>query len=261
LSAINTQLAPDLSFSALYRNYDYNYYAYESNTFAEQSNTRNESGLYTAIKLNLHSRWSLSLYSDFYHFPKESYYSSLPVRGEDYFLQLQYRVRKKWEILARFQYENKSKDEVDDYGLKAVEGRQQLKYLLQWKYILSDFNFKNRIACNAIDNEKGYLMVQEVNYKPLEKRWGISLRYLLFDTPSFSSRIYAYEPDVMYSFSVPFHYGEGQRISTVFKYKLQKMTLNIKLGQTHFYDNTQVKSGSVEGHKSTEVKLVLKWIL
>ena len=91
--------------------------------------------------------------------------------------------------------------------------------------------------------------------------WGISLRYLLFDTPSFSSRIYAYEPDVMYSFSVPFHYGEGQRISTVFKYKLQKMTLNIKLGQTLFYDNTQVKSGSVEGHKSTEVKLVLKWIL
>jgi len=83
----------------------------------------------------------------------------------------------------------------------------------------------------------------------------------LFDTPSFSSRIYAYEPDVMYSFSVPFHYGEGQRISTVFKYKLQKMTLNIKLGQTLFYDNTQVKSGSVEGHKSTEVKLVLKWIL
>lgn len=261
LSAINTQLASDLSFSALYRNYDYNYYAYESNTFAEQSNTRNESGLYTAIKLNLHSRWSLSLYSDFYHFPKESYYSSLPVRGEDYFLQLQYRVRKKWEILARFQYENKSKDKVDDYGLKAVESRQQLKYLLQWKYILSDFNFKNRIACNAIDNEKGYLMVQEVNYKPLEKRWGISLRYLLFDTPSFSSRIYAYEPDVMYSFSVPFHYGEGQRISTVFKYKLQKMTLNIKLGQTLFYDNTQVKSGSVEGHKSTEVKLVLKWIL
>jgi hypothetical protein len=57
------------------------------------------------------------------------------------------------------------------------------------------------------------------------------------------------------------HYGEGQRISTVFKYKLQKMTLNIKLGQTLFYDNTQVKSGSVEGHKSTEVKLVLKWIL
>jgi hypothetical protein len=61
--------------------------------------------------------------------------------------------------------------------------------------------------------------------------------------------------------STAFHYGEGQRISTVFKYKLQKMTLNIKLGQTLFYDNTQVKSGSVEGHKSTEVKLVLKWIL
>jgi len=169
-----------------------------------------------------------------------------------------YNVRKKWEILARCQYENKSKDVADNYGLKAVESPEQLKYVLQWKYILNDFYFKNRIAWNNIDDELGYLMLQEINYKPLDKYWSISLRYLLFDTPSFASRIYAYEPDVMYSFSVPFHYGEGQRISTVFKYKFRSLTFNLKLAQTLFYDNTAIKSGSVEGNTWTEIKAALK---
>ena len=262
LSAFNAQLAPDLSFSLLYRKYPSDYYSYESNAFSEQSNTRNESALYSALSMDFKPNWKVSLYADFYHFPQASYYSDSPLRGSDYFLQLEYQKRKKWRLSAQCKYEIKPNDETDDYGLKTIGNSQQLKCVMHWKYIMGDFNLKSRIAWNALfEEEVGVLMAQELNYKPLQKPWGISLRYLLFDSPSFASRIYAYEPDVMYSFSVPFHYGEGQRLSAVLRYKIKNVTLNAKLAQTLYYDNTEVKSGSVEGNKSTEIKLVLKWVL
>jgi len=47
LSGLNAQLATDLTFSSLYRNYSSNYYVHESNAFSEQSNVRNEKGLYS----------------------------------------------------------------------------------------------------------------------------------------------------------------------------------------------------------------------
>ena len=83
----------------------------------------------------------------------------------------------------------------------------------------------------------------------------------MFDSTSFASHIYACEPDVMHSFYIPFHYGEGQRISTVFKNKFRSLTFNLKLAQTLCYNVKPIKSGSVEGNKWTEIKLALKWVL
>ena len=188
-------------------------------------------------------------------------YSHIPLRGTDYFVQLSYRLRKKLQLYARCNYESKTNNEADDFGLQSVNNTRQLKFVFQWKYNMGDLNLKNRIAWSAVNKDMGHLMSQDLSYKPLEKPFALSLRYVLFDTPSFASRIYAYEPDVMYSFSVPFHYGEGQRLSAVLRYKIKNVTLNAKLAQTLYYDNTDIKSGSVEANKSTEIKLVLKWVL
>ena len=55
--------------------------------------------------------------------------------------------------------------------------------------------------------------------------------------------------------------GRGERISTVFKYKFRSLTFNLKLAQTLYYNDTPIKSGSVEGNTLTEKKLALKWVL
>ncbi len=261
LTALNAQLAPNLSFSALYRNYASDYHAKLSNAFAEQSNTRNERGLYTALSLEITDHWNLSFYADVFYFPEASFYSQSPLRGNDYFLQLIHRVRKKWQWSARLKYELKNQNLNDDVGLSEIDIRKQLNGFVQTKYIMSHFNFKSRVNWNRQDEEMGYLLAQEMSYRPFEKPWSITARFVVFDTPSFASRIYAYEPDVMYSFSVPFHYGEGRRTAVVAKYKFNNVTLNVKLAQTQYFDRTPVKGGRVQGNKSTEVKLVLKWVL
>ena len=159
------------------------------------------------------------------------------------------------------QWEYKSKDDKEHYGLPLISKRQQHKYLLQWTHLWSDFKFKSRANWNLLEEEWAFLLAHELHYKPLNKAWALSFRYLIFDSPSFASRIYAYEPDVMHAFYVPFHYGEGQRLSSVFKYKFRNLTFNLKLAQTLYYDDTPIKSGSVEGSRLSEIKLAVKWIL
>jgi hypothetical protein len=111
-------------------------------------------------------------------------------------------------------------------------------------------------------NDWGYLMLYDIKYKPLESNWSYSLRYLLFDTPNYSTRIYVYEPDVLYSFSVPAFYGEGQRIVGVLKCKINRqLSLNFKIAQTQYYDNTPIRSGSIKGDKLTDFKILVKYVL
>ncbi|MBL6663725.1 MAG: helix-hairpin-helix domain-containing protein [Flavobacteriales bacterium] len=261
LSALNSQLSSNVLFSTLYRNYSSDYYALDSKGFGEQSSTRNERGLYSALSLDINRQWTLSLYADFYRFPQANFYSQVPSLGQDYLLQLMYKVSKTSSLIARGQWENKTKDDKEHYGLPLISKRQQHKYLLQWTYDWDNYRFKSRVNWNHLENERAYLLAQEMHYRPVNKAWSLSFRYLIFDSPSFASRIYAYEPDVMHSFYIPFHYGEGQRISTVFKYKFRSLTFNLKLAQTLYYDNTPIKSGSVEGNTLTEIKLALKWVL
>ena len=49
--------------------------------------------------------------------------------------------------------------------------------------------------------------------------------------------------------------------SAFFKYKFRSLTFNLKLAQTLYYNDTHIKSGSVEGNTWTEIKLALKWVL
>ena len=48
--------------------------------------------------------------------------------------------------------------------------------------------------------ETGYLIYQDVVYKPKSSPFSFSFRYGLFDTDSYNSRIYAYENDILYVF-------------------------------------------------------------
>lgn len=91
---------------------------------------------------------------------------------------------------------------------------------------------------------------------------GFNSNFSLFDTPNYSTRIYVYEPYVLYSFSVPAFYGEGQRIVGVLKCKINRqLSLNFKIAQTLYYDNTPIRSGSIKGDKLTDFKILVKYVL
>jgi hypothetical protein len=73
--------------------------------------------------------------------------------------------------------------------------------------------------------EKGSLSYAELIYKPAMKTFSVSLRYTLFDTDGYNSRIYAYERDVPAFHTIPAHYKAGNRIYVIGNWKWKKTTM------------------------------------
>ncbi len=61
----------------------------------------------------------------------------------------------------------------------------------------------------------GYLLSQNLVFKLPIRHLSLTVLYALFDTDSYDERIYAYESDVLYGYSVPSYYGKGIRFLAV----------------------------------------------
>jgi hypothetical protein len=59
--------------------------------------------------------------------------------------------------------------------------------------------------------QHGFLIYQDVVYKAAELPLQITGRFCLFDGDSYDARIYTYENDVLYVYSVPAFYNQGIR--------------------------------------------------
>ncbi len=60
---------------------------------------------------------------------------------------------------------------------------------------------------------RGLFLSQDISYHSPGERFTLNARYAVFDSPDWSTRIYAYENDLLYSFSIPAFYRQGSRIS------------------------------------------------
>ena len=92
---------------------------------------------------------------------------------------------------------------------------------------------------------------------PLKSLSG-NIRLQYFETDGYNSRIYAYENDVLYSFSIPVFYGKGYRYYLNLNYDItRKLTVWVRAAQ-YIYPN-QIKIGSaldeINKKQKTDVKL------
>lgn len=262
LNGMLLYLAPKLSFSALHRNYPKEFDFRYAQAFSENTKLGNEKGLYLGMEFQPFYKWRLKAYADYYEFPWLKFGVDAPSSGRDYLCHLEYYPSKKWNMYFRWKREDKQGNEVDEFGLNDLIWNKKQSWRWQVQYSVGDFKFKNRVEWSQYNESNGYLLLQDVRYKPLESKWSATMRYALFETADYDSRIYAYEPDVLYAFSVPAHYGSGQRYLLVFKYRFyRKLSAWIRLSETTYFDRTSVKSGweEIDGNKVTEVKVQLRY--
>ena len=90
-----------------------------------------------------------------------------------------------------------------------------------------------------------------------------ALRLQYFETDGYDSRLYAYENDVLYSYSIPAFYDKGFRYYITANYNLtKKISLWIRLAQTIYRDKTSIGSGldEIAGNRRTEIKVQAGYI-
>ena len=113
-------------------------------------------------------------------------------------------------------------------------------------------------------NQHGYFLCQDIAYKPENLPFSLTFRYAIFDAKDYNARVYAYENDVLYSFSVPALYGKGMRFYLLGKVKLfNSLTLYARIGRIIYSDRDVIGSGltQIEGNHKTDLKVEAVWKL
>ena len=260
---------PKADVALLYRNISAAYQSLYGNAFTENALPTNEKGFYAGIALRPHPAWRLQAYADHYTFPWVRARADAPGSGKDYMVQASYIPNKVAEAYVRFRSEVKGANKAGNNGVMnevLPVPRQSLR--LHFTYQLNrQLGLRSRVEkvwYNAkAQAEQGFLIYAEGNYKAGMKN-AANLRVQYFNTGSFNSRIYVYESDVLYGYSIPFFYGRGYRFYSNLSYHLSpKCSFWLRWAETVYTDRTTIGSGleQMKGRRRTEVKVQVRWLL
>ena len=261
-------LDPKLTFIAHYRNFERNFQNVFGNAISENTLPQNEKSLYVGMEAKIFKSLTLSAYLDQYKFPWIKSGASAPSGGNDIFTQLNYTPNKKLDMYFRFRHrskvENSTVDNLYDYLVPYTQSNFRYNLSAQ---ITPEIKFKTRIEYTHLNktdvpDENGVAIVQDIIYKKLKFPFTFTLRYAVFDTKSYSSRLYVYENDVLYSYSVPALYYKGQRAYFLVNWDITRnFEIWVRVART-VYDNQKVISkGSlteIDSNHKTELKLQLR---
>jgi hypothetical protein len=259
---------PRVSVSVVYRNYDKAYFSFYNNGFSEGSNTQNEKGLFAGTKVKLNSAWTVNSYVDFYSFPWLKFQVDAPSKGYEFLVQPTYRPNKELEVYGRFRVQLRQKNSRDSDGtITPIEDVLQRNYRVNLSYKVSEgITIKSRVEYITIDRpsntpEKGWMITQDVVYRPKSIPIDLSIRYALFETDSYDTRIYTFENNALYVFSVPAYYYQGSRAYLLLRYSfLRHCDLWVRYGTFLYADRTSLSSGAeeIKGNRKSDITVQLR---
>ncbi len=262
-------LSSNLAVIVQYRNYDKDYQTLFANAITEGSRPVNEKGLYTGFEAKLSSQFFLNAYIDIFQSDWLRYQVNSPSYGKEYLAQLNWRPSRKIEAYLRIRYIEKAANTNESTSaIKFTENRTQQNIRFNITYKLNDWlTLRNRFEIlefkqPSANKETGYLLYQDIMYKALSSPVSFTLRYALFDTDSYNSRIYAYENDVLYVFSVPAYYYRGSRAYFLLRYQYKKwFDIWLRYGVWLYNNRTSIGSGldEIQGNKRSDIKIQIRF--
>lgn len=280
-TALTEKLAPatinSLAFSpsstvslvVLQRYYSPSYDVLFANAFGESSRNNNENGVYLGTEIHPYKNWKIAAYADCYRFPWLKFGIDKPSVGYDLLIQADYTPTEETRMYARCKFKQKEDNISNDSTTTPYVSnynKGSLRYVLQ--YAISE-NLKLQNTLEGTYSQKasdkptyGILLAQDLSYSFVQLPLSFNLRYEFFDALSYENRIYMYEKDILYAFSIPALYGKGSRYYLNIKYNLWKnLSIYFKIGQTTYINKEIIGSGleEIEGDRKTDVRVLVRY--
>jgi hypothetical protein len=239
------------------------YQAVYGNAFTENTYPTNENAIYAGVSLRPLAGWRLDMYADLYRFPWLKYLVDAPSYGKDFLTQLTFSPGKLLEIYCRFRNETKQTNQpgnttVTNY-LTSIP-KQSLRTEIIY-HVNSAVTLRERIELlwydeKGMNKENGFLGFFDFVFKPLLRAYSGNIRLQYFETDGYNSRIYSYENDVLYSFSIPAFFEKGYRYYINVDYNLKRnLAIWLRWSQTIYTDETSIGSGLDEIPKNHRSEL------
>ena len=271
LVGLTVKPAGYLNFTVMYRDYGRAYQNLLSNAFGEGSRNQGQRGVYLGVEVAPAPYWTILAYADQFQFTWLTSQVNAPSRGHDYYLRVSHSFNRRTSAYLQLRSKTKMKNSTDGevfshypifYTKNTV--RFNITYELGWDIHCANKAEYAHYRNEDGSNEHGYFLCQDIAYKPENLPFSLTFRYALFDAKDYNARVYAYENDVLYSFSVPAMYGKGMRFYLLGKVKLfNSLTLYARIGRTIYSDRNTVGTGlsQIEGNHKTDLKVEAIWKL
>ncbi|MGB0165968.1 MAG: ComEA family DNA-binding protein [Luteibaculum sp.] len=266
LMGLLVSLHPQLNFGALYRNYPASWNNAAGNPFSGYGRGRNERGLYTGFEFQFNKHWVANFYVDQQINPGPDSRSSESSLDQDFFFQLSYLEKRRINVYTRFRYRISGEEQnTASERLAILENRYQSNIRLHADLTVSK-EVSLRYRVEYLFNEKGNsntgtLFYQDLSFKPLEKSWDFVMRFAWFSTSTFNERIYAYENDLLYSFSIPPYYGKGIRYYAKVGWDISyKISAWLRYATWIYQDRASISSGNnlIRSNQDPDLALMLR---
>lgn len=254
--------------SVVYRHYDRNFHSFYANAFGEGSRNINERGLYLGLKYTPSRRWQYGAYLDYFKFPWLRYLvDKKPTDGLGFLVRGSYKPTKTTEAYLQYFEEHKEKNLPERLSTKnETVSNSRHSIMLGLDHALNKiWSINSKIIYNTFDYQgfvasKGIAIVQDVNAE--FGKLSFSGRVAFFNTDDYDSRIYVYERDVLYAFSIPAYFDHGLRDYLLVQYKFSRhFDAWLRLSRTDIFNQSTIGSSLDEINKPhrTDVRMQVRW--
>lgn len=259
INTISYEFTPRLTLMALQRYYPYKYQAIYSNTIAEGGSANDESGLMIGGKITTWNRASLTLYSDLAYFAWPKFNTSGSTYRLDNFLQLD-ASHEKWSLLLRCRMKMKEHSGKEAGTISRVLDTRSRAVISYSNGTLTLKTQSDYVTSHENITSRGFMFSQSMKW---QNNW-ISVFGLVgyFHTDDFNSRVYIYDPGLLYTFSFPSFYGKGLRISMNGKVAAKgNLTFVLKGSYTRHFDRNVISSGlqQINGSTMSDIETQVQW--
>jgi len=211
----------------VYRDFPATYKTLYSTAWSEQSTPNNERALYAALQYEWYRKWTVSAFADIIQFPWLRFRDNAPGFQHDYFIEAKQFFNKYSIHYLRVRNTIFTNNTSEYSTIK----KQQTNYRWNIRYhfendrpgqIATAFRAEIVQLKNLEKSVLGTMFFADLGYKSKSGKIKLVGRYVIFNTPDYDSRIYAYENDVLYAFSIPAYYGIGNRFYAVLTTRLAR---------------------------------------
>jgi hypothetical protein len=220
----------------LFRNYDAAYISFHGRGPGNNSITGNENGILGSFSFEAARHFFISAGFDIYNFPWLKYRCTSPSQGTKREVRAKYIPSEKFAVEATYSYKATMVDVIEPVGIPKLNKYITERIKCSLRYSLhEDLTLGTRIDYKVVDpsNSQGILLLQDMIYKFKPFPLTLWFRYCIFNTDNWDSRLYTYENDLLYNFSIPALSGIGSRSYIMVKYDIADFAvIRVKYGIT-----------------------------
>jgi hypothetical protein len=241
MSALNGLLfAADrrVTLAVLHRTLGREYQSVYAAPFAETSGASNEQGVYLGTDVRFGRKWQINAYADVWRHPWLRFGVGAPSAGSEYLGRLIWTPKRGVSFYALWQLEIKERDNDAEGSIGLAENRRG-RFRLHGSYkITPAVELRSRVEwtsfqVGSLARSRGFLAYQEAVVRPLGSPVYGSLRYALFDTQDYDTRVYTFENDLFAAISIPGFAGRGARYFINLTWRVNEwLRLESRLEQT-----------------------------